>query len=581
MKNNIRIFATVAFSLMALTNYAQGNLGNIQLEVTRAFEGRVQQARKINDLPRITDTIRSEVKLDYQIRPRTVFTNFSPEPLAPARIRRVTADKLPKLMLSLGGGNFLTSSVDVSFNSDRSRNQSWGFKAKHFSTHTGVPDLVFAEGDNKASNANFLSENRLAGHYRRFFRNYTLTTRAEGFYDAVNFYGIPLLDGVNSDLVFGDIQRQFYLGTKAEIDVESTRRRADSWFDQGTLSYHFVNDAFGSMENRIHVPTRWSFPVDDNLINLDLRTTFQQTSSDSNELSAQYLNVHFFPNVEYVKDNVVVKLGLNFIYNDNDVRYRGAEEDVDNFYVMPSLTGRLTVVPNTLELFGGFDYDFSLNNALDLSRETPWLNPGILVRPTRKNEFFFGTSFLVMAGLNVEARAHYTSWLDRALIYRDPSFVDNTNMLQGLDVRYLNGDEIGLNTRLRYQVNDDLRLGANLAVSRYENFKYQGEATAPYHLAPWRGGFDAQYTFRKKLGVQARLIYVGAREAFGEDFQGTAQIEPELPAFWDIDLSVDYYFNDNLTGFFRIHNAFAYRYDLYLGYGAQRFLALGGFKFRL
>ncbi len=584
--NKLRINLSFFAVLLGASVFAQGNLGNIQLEVTRAFEGQVQQPRKINDLPRINDTIRSEVQLDYQIRPRNVFTNFSPEPLAPARIRRVTADKLPKLMVAIGAGNFFTSMADISFNSDRSRDQSWGMKFRHFSTHTGVPDLVFSEGDNASQFPNFLSENRLSGHYRRFFRNYTLTTRAEGFYDAVNYYGVPLIDGFNNEFIFGDVGRQQYLGTKAEIDFESQRSKSESWFDQGTVSYHYIQDAFGSRENWLNVPTRWSFPVDDILANIDLRTTFLQARSDTNALDAQYLNVHLNPHVEYLRDNLALNIGAHFIFNDNSVVYRGDEEKVNRFIPRPNVTGRLTVVPNVMEVFGGFDYDFRMNNTLDLTREVPWLNPGVLIRPTRKSEGFFGTSFLFMSGLNVELKAQYIFWGDRALIYRDPSFATDVNGLQGLQVRYLDGTELGLNGRIRYQVNDDLRLGMNLAYSRYDNFTYRGGATAPFHLAPWRGGFDAQYMFRKKIGLQAKLVYVGSREAFDPSLldnnaQNPLGVNPILDAFWDMDMSIDFYFNDNLTAFLRVHNAFASRYDLYLGYGAQRFLTLAGFSFRL
>jgi len=125
-----------------------------------------------------------------------------------------------------------------------------------------------------------------------------------------------------------------------------------------------------------------------------------------------------------------------------------------------------------------------------------------------------------------------------------------------------------------------------LAYSRYDNFTYRGGATAPFHLAPWRGGFDAQYMFRKKIGLQAKLVYVGNREAFDPSLldnnaQNPLGVNPILDAFWDMDMSIDFYFNDNLTAFLRVHNAFASRYDLYLGYGAQRFLTLAGFSFRL
>ena len=563
--------------LMPLGMWAQSDLGNIQLNVTRAFEGEVQQARKINDIPRIEDTIRTDVNLDYQIRPQSILTDFKPEPLSPARIRRVPGEKLPKLMVRLGAGNYLTPLAELSFTSDRSRNQSWGVKARHFSTQSGVPNLHHVK-EQGASNANFLSENKLSGHYRRFFRDYTLTTRAEGFYYANNLYGVPALDW-NSDLEYSDIERQYFLGGNANISLNSQKTKQDRFFDDGHLHYHFVMDAFSSQEHFVSLPTKWSFPVDDQLLKFDLTAQYQNTANNDLATSAEYVNIQAKPNLDYVQEEISVNIGLNFIYNDNNFVYQGEDIDLTSVFIFPEVVARYRVAPNVFELFGGIDYDFRLNTITDIIREAPWMNPGMRLQPTRREDYFAGMNLLIIPGLSLEGSGRYVNWRDKAAFFRDPNSFLDPEALQGLDLRYLNGNELNLAGSLNYKFNSHLSFGTNLSYSRFE---FEGDI--PYHLAPWRGGFNTRYNFRNKIGVKLDIIYVGTREAFNPNHYEDAPWADDfhvLPSFWDADLQVDYYFNQNLTAFIKVHNAFASRYDMFLGYGAQRFLGLIGFSFKL
>ncbi|MCC5916554.1 MAG: TonB-dependent receptor [Cryomorphaceae bacterium] len=560
-----------------------GGLGNIQLEVTRAFEGQVQQPRKLNDMPRIDDTLRSDVSLDYKIRSRPVFTDFTPEPLSPARIRRVPVDKLPKMMVRLGLGNHTTPLAEFAFNNERSRNQSWGFHGRHFSTQQGVSNLHSDYARN-----NFLSENKLGGHYRRFFRNYTLSTQAEGFYYANDYYGMPEMD-FNRELSFGDPLRQSYLGAKASVALFSSKNKQDQLFDNGRLGYHYIQDRFGMAEHYAFFPTKWSFPVMDQLVKVDFNTILQNTVSDTNGLSAEYLNFSLFPHITHVKDNLSVLVGLHFIYNYNDVTFLGEIQDQRDYFLSPEVIATYKIFPNVMEVYGGIDYDFSMNNMADMTRLTPWLNPGVLVQPTRKTDFYGGTNFLIMPGLSLDLRASYTDWRNKALLYRDPFSMRDPARLQGLDLRYVSGSELGVSANLQYQFSDDLRFGTKIAFSEYQ-FTFQDEFTVPYHLAPWRGGFNLNYKYLNKIVANVELTYIGQREAFyvnEQPFDGNLPAVgfPEgfdiLPGFWDLDLKFDYNFNPNLTVFLKVHNALASNYDMFLGYGAQRFLGIIGLSFRL
>lgn len=565
--------------------FAQSDLGNIQLDVTRAFEGEVQQARKINDIPRIDDTLSTDVQLDYQIRPRSVFTDFAPEPLSPARIKRVPAAKLPKVMARLGVGNYRTPLAELSFASDRSRNQSWGVKGRHFSTQSGVPNTHFGEVQD-LSNVNFLSENNLSAHYRRFFRDYTLTTRAQGFYFANNLYGVPALDW-NEDLVYGDPTRQSFLGGMANVSLNSQKTKQNRLYDDGHLQYRFLVDRFGSDEHHVAFPTRWSFPVDDQLVKFDLNAEYQNASSTTTDyqMMAEYVSVHAYPHLDYIQDELSLNIGLNFIYNDNNLIYRGEQQDLDNVFLYPEIIARYGVAPDVFELFGGVNYDFSLNTTADIIREVPWMNPGLRLQPTRKEDFFVGSSVLVIPGLSLEATARYVNWRDLATFYRDPIAMTNANALQGMDIRYITGNELGLSGSVQYKYSTDLSFGSHLSYSRYE---FEG-GDIPYHLAPVRGGLNVRYTFRNKIALKTELIYMGEREAFNPQAEDIAALETVvwdddfhvLPAFWDMDVQIDYFFSQNLNVFLKVHNAFASRYDMYLGYGAQRFLFLAGLSFKL
>lgn len=133
---------TAIFPLLLLTALApvvraqsDSNVYNERVIVTSRFRPVVDESRKLNVAPSITDTVPTMPKnFTYDISSRRLTSLYEPSRIKAARIIGEPATKLYNNYLKLGMGNYWSPLAEVYFNSLRNTNKTYGIRATHHSS---------------------------------------------------------------------------------------------------------------------------------------------------------------------------------------------------------------------------------------------------------------------------------------------------------------------------------------------------------------------------------------------------------------------------------------------------------------
>src|SRR3989304_7378333 len=96
----------------------QDKLDTINVEIIKEYEPTISDAYKINDNPRIYDTVPFAPKLTYSIKSSKINTVFDVEPINPAKIKGEPLVKLYKNYAKLGFGTNTTSYAELFLNNE-------------------------------------------------------------------------------------------------------------------------------------------------------------------------------------------------------------------------------------------------------------------------------------------------------------------------------------------------------------------------------------------------------------------------------------------------------------------------------
>ena len=138
MKTVFKIAAIIVVSMAFMPvakAQSDSNVYNERVVVTSRYKPVVEETQKINVAPTITDTVATIPKsFTYDISTRRLTSLYEPSRIKAARIIGEPATKLYNNYLKLGFGNYLSPLAEVYFNSLRSEDKSYGFRATHRSS---------------------------------------------------------------------------------------------------------------------------------------------------------------------------------------------------------------------------------------------------------------------------------------------------------------------------------------------------------------------------------------------------------------------------------------------------------------
>lgn len=568
-----------------------GNLGQIELKVTEKFRAEVGESRKISDKPDFRDTTTSKLKVNYRISSRPIEVKFSPDPISPARIARVPVDDLNQGLVRLGFGLYVTPLAEAYWNSDRSSQKSYGLWGRHFSTIEGA-DRIFT--------TNNLSESELGAYYNRFYRKMTWSSKVSAAWNRYSYYGIdefPNLDNQNVNDFKADPQKPL-TNTYSQFELVSGVSARDAkdlgMLDEARLEYYYMGDSYNADENRLQLFSTWQLPTGEKPLNLELNLSALGTSFDSTTLGAEssylrhqfdsiystsqtHLTVQARPSIDLVLNNLFFRFGVNLYANNYDASLTGGEF---NLFFFPEVQIYFPFVEDVLSIYGGVEGQIRQNSFRNLVAENPYVNPAFISRPSRNTDIFLGFEGLLSATTSFNLRGGVLLQKDLGIYYRDPAyrsnyFIDSLRSFPALDLLYDNSQTFYARGELSVNLDNNLQAGLFGELRAYD----MANLEEAWHLPSFLAGMNFTYTYRGKLKLGTDWNYVGKRTAFLQE--DMPSISAELPGYLDVGLNFEYLYNSRLSGFVNVTNLLNQKYDLYLGYKAQRIGFLMGFAYKL
>ncbi|MBL4586130.1 MAG: hypothetical protein JKX84_03605, partial [Flavobacteriales bacterium] len=149
--------------------------------------------------------------------------------------------------------------------------------------------------------------------------------------------------------------------------------------------------------------------------------------------------------------------------------------------------------------------------------------------------------------------------------------IGNKFLTEYYDVRVTN-----FKGALSYDLKNKLSLSAE---AEYRLFIMPNDSVEPWHEAPFRFTFFANYNLRDKLIFKMAISAYSQRLArsFSTDSLGVVTLTPvKLKGYADISLGVEYRYKKWLGAFIDLRNIASTRFDLWNQYQSQRFSFIAG-----
>lgn len=559
---------------LALSLGAQpDNLGSLELKVTDRYKAQVKDARKILEQPKYEDSINQKMEIQYRIEAMPLSVRMRPEPLSPARIGPIEVPDLYRAYIRGAYGAYNTGLAELYYNSKRSSKYSYGFSGRHLSTQTGVANLAFEN--------NAFSRNHLGAYFNRFFPKYTWRLSADVDLDKYSYYGRPILDFIPGDdsVSLGEAPYNWYRSLGFQSSLIEAREKELGWMKGLNVGYRYFEDNYRSSEHDAQINSDWILPAGEQKLNLEFNAAYFTTAydslftgADSSQIFNQnYLQVQMKPYIRVDRDEYALDFGVNLYFVGHE-----DNREVDNYagaYFFPELILRYRAVPEVLSVVGGITGLLERNTYRDLSRMSPFINPGQSSIPSRSTKAFIAMEGLLSSSTSFKIEGGYANLRSDAFLYRDPFFYLDS-MQPGLSVVYQDLNEFYAKGSLSFNWEEKFFLTASAIARDFDLDAGELALYRPYFEA----NLESSYTYRKKIGLGLNLNYIGARHAFHQ--VQNPNLAAMLDPYVDLGLKIDYYYNSRIGAFINLSNLLNSNYEIILGYRAQGINALFGFTYR-
>ncbi|MCF8224834.1 MAG: hypothetical protein K9J30_03030 [Bacteroidales bacterium] len=547
-----RIIFLAAMAALTVVATAQQE----EVKVVKPYTPTLSGADKIQLLPRIGDSISHEhPEFEYRIFSKRYETGYRVTPIKPARMVQPTLNKLYKSELTLGGGNYLTPLAELRINQVRSSKGTAGLFLKHHSMNGSVR----LANDQKVD-AGF-NENSMEFYGKRFLRRSIFEYNAGASYDIYQHYGV---DTTYADSVTRDGMSHPFFNGHAEIAFQSARPDSFHFQYKGSLQYDFFTHDFDQMEHGAVLDATISDLVRDFRVGGDLGVSYFGHPTTWDTLLTNHFIIKLNPFVSKSSSEWDLKVGLNTY---TEVRNGNV---IPHFY--PRAKFSFNIVENILVPYMGVDGHMESNNYMKITRENPYVVPGLVVTPTNYR-------IIAFAGFKGKI-TDYLTW-DLKASYAN---IDNQYFFATDTSNYLNNQFL-----VAYDSLTMMNVSAELNISPTGSFRTFIKGNYYYYqmdnlLGAWyKPVFDvsllARYNVADKIIADAGLYVIGPRSY--PQTALTANPVASLKTTVDLNLGVEYRYNTLLSFWARFNNITAQPYYMWHNYPSYRFRFMLGFTYAL
>ncbi len=530
--------------------YGQRDTIRKEVRVVKPYEPSLSGAAKINITPVLGDTARYRPKITYSISPKPMMAPYNPRPIKPARLQAESVPKLYKSYLKLGMGNYITPLLEFNMSSLRSKDHVLGMYVRSLSSYGNV------KLDNgKKVDGNY--GNLKAEFYgKKIFRSATFDGSVFFRNDKMLYYGYnPLLD---TSLVKDSI-RQNYLNPGAQLSIHSTHADSNHVNYSASVRYDYFSDKYDHAQHGVNFSGSLfkvfsgktiGFKADVLYFNSDL---YPVGDHDANITVEPW----FYQSTEEWRLKASIAGTFDLTEGNTDIR------------LYPRIHFQFRIIPGYLLTYLGMDGRMEVNDYLSMSRENPFIKPGLYIQNTdHKMEFYLGLSGSLAPGTEYKLKGSFS------LVDQMPFFINDTsdNLGNRFIVTYDDVQLFRLSGEFMGRVSDKFSLLLKGAFNSYS----MSVLEKPWHKPAFEASLGAKYSLHDKIIVRGDFSYVGKRYATTPDSQVI-----QLKAYPDLNLGFEYRYRKILSFFLNFNNIISVRYQPWNQFPTQGFFVMGGFTYSL
>ncbi len=524
-----------------------------EVVVVKNYKPVVSEASKINLLPEFEDTLELQPEFNYILTPRKIKTDFELSPIQPANLLGEPLDKLYKTYLKLGLGNHLSPLGELSINSLRSKDRSFGFYLHHNSTNSDIrlendQDVYAAYGNTEA-----------LLYAKQIRRRSVVSGDIQARHINVHHYGYN--PSLNIEAPSRDsINQQFFMAG-ANLNISSAHVDSSHLNYRAGLHYDFAGDRKEHYQNHILLRTALDKLFGEQTAGIDIHAEHLSGTGPTDSVSNNIISLkpwlgNSTRDYKYV---LGADLTLNLLGDDLSM------------IIHPRASLQFNVVEKIMVPYLGVGGSLTGNPYAKIARENPFITPGLVVRNTnRKLMGYAGVKGNISPTLSYDLSYRYGLVEDMHFYVNDTlDPMENTFVVDYDDVRVSR-----LGGTLHYQ--DHQRWDVVLKAFTYDY-------TPDHLLKAWHKpdveiDLYGTYNMRDKIIVNAGFFLKGRR--YARDMK-----EPEgykqLNAYLNFHLGLEYRYTKILSAFIQMNQIIGSDYLIWNQYPSHRFRIMAGFSYAL
>ena len=532
---------------------------NQEVKVVKPYKPSISDAFKINELPKINDTIKITPSFSYSVKTKKLNSKFQLEPIKAARMLGEPLTKLYKSYLKLGFGNYITPLAEINISSLRAKNYSVGAYLKHFSTSGKIKNT-----DNKRVFAGN-SDNLIQLYGKRIFKSNKILSGNMSFNSRkIYYYGYntaKYLSTVEIPTKKKDIEYQrfnlFNINTDFKTDyIDSSHVNYDI-----KLNYRYFKTKDDINENNLSLTANVNYFRNNQFLGVDYKLDYFNTTGTNDTLN--YLMVKFNPWIGAFGNKWRVIAGVNTYYNQADVKY----------YLYPRVSLHYNVIDYFLIPYFELDGKYQINNYQKIANENFYITNKLNVKPTNYQQH-------VVGGIrgNFSSKISFNFNASYSQINDDYFFVNDTSYLfeNKFNVVYDNVKVTKFLTEISYKQSQKLNL---LLKAEFFNYVMDKEIE-PWHKPKFKISFTSHYVLQNKIIVNTDIYAISSRYAKTYDSSNNI-VKKELAGIFDANLGLEYRYTKILSAFINFNNIGAVKYYQWNNYPLHKFNVLLGFTYSL
>ena len=535
----------------------------------------LKDASRIQSLPVIADTVKTEPKFEYSVMPTMYRTSFTPQKISAATVKGEALKPLNTGFVKVGYGNYISPFAELYINSKRQKNYSLGIAAHHHSSFGKIKNYL-----NQKIYSGY-DDSRIEAFGKKLFAKSVLSGKVYFSSNGICYYGYdPKVYG-NTDTINwetfdyvdtrDEVEKQRFSRVGANMAFESQQTGKKHWNYKFGLGYQYFFTKTKDYQHKIDVIANIGRTVKNISYGVDINYLFNanKISWVNNTINDMFINPEPYFRFENEKWNV--KAGANLVYSAGST---------NKFYIYPDVYAQLNI-SNTLLPYISYGGHLENNNLEYLSTINPFVISFPYVNTSYQHEVNLGLKANISKKVYLHINANY-SHIDKMVFFVNDTLEPLHNKFR---MEYMDVDRVGAYAELSMR---ELAPGLDIMLkAHYYYYIKLGDPNVlnspkiadahPWQMPDLNVSLRAAYRLTNKIsfGVEGYFL----NRCYAKEYVEGVQYAKKMKAVIDVNLFGEYKFDDNFSAFLYLNNIACQRYYIWNNYRAQGFNAMVGLTY--